>query len=402
MTDRYEILPVEKLTSLPAALSGEAGTNRSLAQQPKIAASNDLEAIRAWYNRFSDKRNTYESYRREGERLLHWAILQRQKALSSLTHEDFQAYEEFLKNPEPTDLWVSTTKFPRSHPGWRPFFKPASAPTGGLDAKSVAQAMGILNNLMNWLVEAQYLAGNPLTLNRKKRSKKVRRLTRFLDTDQWSAVLRYVETMPRESDREIEHYERTRWLTHLFYLAGMRISEVVENTMGCFQRFRTSKGEYIWNLVITGKGDKERAIPVGPDLLQALTRYRASLGLPPFPSAGENTPLVISLRNKDRREGIQRQALDKVVGAFFEGTAAMLEQSEDENERNSAMILRAASAHWIRHSAGSHMANAGVQLTRVRDFLGHENIQTTSIYLHTEDEAFHDEVSRLHRLPAQG
>lgn len=395
MSDRHEILPVEKLTTLPAALSGVAGTNRSLAQQPKIAASNDLEAIRAWYNRFKDKKNTYESYRREGERLLHWAILQRRKALSSLTHEDFQLYEEFLKDPQPADVWISKTKFSREHPGWRPFYKP-------LEPRSIAQGMGIINNLMSWLVEAQYLAGNPLTLNRKKRSKKVKRLTRFLDTVQWDAVLRYVETMPRESDRDIEHYERTRWLTRLFYLAGMRISEVADNTMGCFQRFRDSKGAYRWTLVITGKGDKERAIPVGDDLLQALQRYRTSLGLPPFPSAGETTPLVLSLRNKQLREGIQRQALDSVVSKFFEGTAAMLEQSEDEHERNSAMVLRFASAHWIRHSAGSHMANAGVQLTRVRDFLGHENIQTTSIYLHTEDEAFHDEVSKLHRLPTQG
>jgi site-specific recombinase XerD len=391
---QHAIVPIERLT-LPVTLDGTQGSNRAMSRQPKIAASNDLEAIMAWYGRFRDKKNTFESYRREGERLLLWSIKTLGKPLSSLSHEDFQHYEEFLKNPTPEDVWIAKTKHHRENPEWRPFFGP-------LTTSSIRHTMGVINNLMSWLVEAQYLAGNPLTLQRKKRGKKnPTRLTRFLYTDQWEAVLRYVETMPRESDRDIEHYERSRWISRLFYLAGMRISEVAENSMGCFQRFRDSKGVYRWNLVITGKGDKERAIPVGEDLLEALTRYRRSVGLPAFPTAGEATPLVVSLRNKEMREGIKRQALDKSIKSIFEGTADMLELSEDEHERNSGMILRYASAHWIRHSAGSHMANAGVQLTRVRDFLGHDNIQTTSIYLHTENEEFHDEVSRLHRLPGQ-
>lgn len=58
--------------------------------------------------------------------------------------------------------------------------------------------------------------------------------------------------------------------------------------------------------------------------------------------------------------------------------------------------LRAASAHWLRHTAGSNLAN-GIELHHVRDTLGH-SLSTTSIYVHGEDDARHAAVSEAHRL----
>ncbi|WP_368669323.1 tyrosine-type recombinase/integrase [Mycetohabitans sp. B8] len=46
-----------------------------------------------------------------------------------------------------------------------------------------------------------------------------------------------------------------------------------------------------------------------------------------------------------------------------------------------------ASAHWLRHTAGSHQADAGLDLRTVRDNLGHVSQNTTSLYLHEEEEA---------------
>jgi integrase len=51
-----------------------------------------------------------------------------------------------------------------------------------------------------------------------------------------------------------------------------------------------------------------------------------------------------------------------------------------------AMRLEQASAHWLRHTAGSHMANNAVDLRHVRDNLGHESLSTTSGYLHSSDD----------------
>lgn len=381
---------IDELT-VPEELSGQFGTNRVAGT--KIAATDDLAAVRAWYERFKDSPRTLDAYRREAERLILWCLVDAKKPLSSLTHEDFLRYQEFLTNPKPEALWIGKTKLPRTHNGWKPFYKP-------LDARSVTHAMGIINNLMSWLVNASYLAANPLSLRRKtKQASQKKRLTRYLDVAQLDTVLSAIDRLPTGSEKEQLIYERTRWVFRLFYLAGLRISEVCSNAMGGFQRIRDSKGVIRWNLIVIGKGNKERAIPVGSALLEALMRYRQSVGLTPLPSPDETTPLVLSSKNRHLLQPIGRQALDKIVKAAFDAAVQMLESSASEEDRNSAMVLRFASAHWIRHSAGSHMADAGTDLRYIRDFLGHENIQTTSIYLHANDEERHEQITQLHQLP---
>lgn len=60
--------------------------------------------------------------------------------------------------------------------------------------------------------------------------------------------------------------------------------------------------------------------------------------------------------------------------------------------------LRAASSHWLRHTAGSSLVNDGINLTHVRDTLGHSNLSTTSIYVHGEDDARHAAISGAHQM----
>ncbi|MFC6970701.1 tyrosine-type recombinase/integrase, partial [Paraburkholderia dipogonis] len=57
-----------------------------------------------------------------------------------------------------------------------------------------------------------------------------------------------------------------------------------------------------------------------------------------------------------------------------------------------------ASAHWLRHSAASHMANQQVDLRLVRDNLGHASLTTTSQYLHVDDDRRHRETDEKHRI----
>ncbi|XYJ92163.1 hypothetical protein AEMCBJ_32045 (plasmid) [Cupriavidus necator] len=74
---------------------------------------------------------TLQTYRREVERLILWAVLQLGKPLSSLTHEDLLAYGRFLADPQPAARWVLTgsKKLARTHPDWRPFAGPLRATT---------------------------------------------------------------------------------------------------------------------------------------------------------------------------------------------------------------------------------------------------------------------------------
>jgi integrase/recombinase XerD len=60
-----------------------------------------------------------------------------------------------------------------------------------------------------------------------------------------------------------------------------------------------------------------------------------------------------------------------------------------------ASVLKRVSTHWMRHTAGSHQSNH-MDVKIVRDNLGHSNVATTSIYVHTEDDVRHDAAAGHH------
>ncbi len=83
------VQPLEAL-ALPECLDGRNGTNRGAPETAQLAARHDLDAVRAWLSNYADTQTTFDTYRKEAERLMLWAIVQRGKPLSSLTHEDLQ------------------------------------------------------------------------------------------------------------------------------------------------------------------------------------------------------------------------------------------------------------------------------------------------------------------------
>lgn len=198
--------PIDALT-IPPDLDGSDGKNRAKNGLAQIAASNDLDAIRAWLSRFVDTKTTFDNYRKEAERLLLWSVLQMGKPLSSLTHEDVLVYQYFLADPQPSARWTASggRKHPRNDARWRPFYGP-------LSVSSQRQAMVILNVMFAWLVQAGYLAGNPLSLARQRARHVKPRITRYLSPELWFEVKTYIQGMPNGTDREREHYSRVRWL----------------------------------------------------------------------------------------------------------------------------------------------------------------------------------------------
>lgn len=392
MTDLVRIpaiAPIE-LVRLPGDLDGQVGANRAVGVRSQIVAQNDIDAIKAWLARFADTLTTFTSYRKEAERLLLWSVIELGKPLSSLTHEDLLVYQRFLADPQPAERWIMTAgrKWSRFEPDWRPF-------AGPLALTSQRQTIVILNTLFSWLVNAGYLAGNPLSLSRQRQRKAKPRITRFLDEELWREVKASIESMPRETSREREHFFRVRWLFSLLYICGLRISEVVENAMGGFFCRRDKDGEERWWLEVTGKGDKTRIVPATNELMVELSRYRRENGLRPFPFPGEPTPLLLPIGGKQR--SLTRSAVHLIVKEVFAQASERIRQRGPDFQRL-ALLLEGASAHWLRHTAGSTMAGSDMDLRHVRDNLGHESISTTSKYLHSEDDQRHKETEAKHRL----
>lgn len=391
-TNYSPLLVIESIESIRLApdLDGRNGTNRASGNRPQVAANTDVDAIRAWLARFIDTKTTFDNYRKEAERLLLWSTVAMHKPISSLTHEDLLVYQHFLADPQPALRWVMPRgrKVARSHPDWRPF-------AGPLSASSQRQSIIILNTMFSWLVNAGYLAGNPLSLSRQRTRKAKPRITRYLDEDLWREVKQTVDLMPKETDREREHYFRMRWLFSLLYLCGLRISEVVGNAMGGFFCRRDKDGEERWWLEITGKGDKTRIVPATNELMVELARYRKEKGFAPLPLPDENIPLLLPIGV--RQDPMSRGALHAIVKKVFENTAFRLRQRGEQYDAVADRVEQ-ASSHWLRHTAGSHMANSDVDLRHVRDNLGHESISTTSNYLHSSDDARHRETEMRHKI----
>lgn len=369
-------------------LDGHRGRNRA-ASPGQLSAVDDRSAVLAWLARYADTPATLASYRKEVERLLLWCTLQHGVALSDLTHEDLLVYQRFLADPQPTERWVmaSGQKPGRNSPLWRPF-------AGPLGASSQRQALSIMNAMFSWLVEAGYLAGNPLALSRRKRRMAAPRVSRFLPVEHWAVVKATIEAMPVVSDREKLHASRCRWLFSLLYIGGLRVSEICGTTMGGFFSRRSTDTRERWWLEITGKGDKTRLVPATGELMTELMRYRKAQGLSMLPLEGESTSLVVPLIGPNKP--MARSAIHEVVKAVFRESAASLRQRGSEFEA-AAVHIEQASTHWMRHTAGSHLSEKA-DLKVVRDNLGHANISTTSVYLHSEDDARHDATSAGHSV----
>jgi len=383
------VAPVESL-AVPEMLDGRLGTNRGLAEHAQLAADNDLDAIRAWLANYAGTRTTFDNYRKEAERLLLWSLAQLGKPLSSLTHEDLLVFKAFMSDPQPAARWISANggKYPRGDERWRPF-------NGPLSPASQRQAMVILNAMFTWLVSAGYLRGNPMALLRQRSRGASSRVTRYLSISLWDEVKSFVEQLPQETEQQRSHYARCRWLTTLFYLQGMRISEVAHGQMGNFYRRLGPDGRDQWWLETLGKGNKQRIVPVSGELIQELRAYRVANNLPDLPGRSEETPLVVPHKGKMRC--LSRSAIHDAIKAIFAGAALWL-RAKGSEYFDRADELERASAHWLRHTAGSHQADGGVDLRTIRDNLGHVSLNTTSLYLHTEDDERHKETVNHHRM----
>lgn len=370
-------VPLDQLT-VPVPLDGRCGVNRAPGGLGKlIEADTDLAAINAWLAEFDHSLQTQRNYRKEAERLLLWSLLERGKPLSSLMREDLQAYEAFLADPQPRARWCGS-RVPRYSERWRPF-------EGPLSASSQRQALVIINALFTHLVNAGYLLGNPLALMRRRRSAPVSQsqsIERFLEHELWQAVVEYIEQLPKTAARQVQHYERLRFLFALLYLLGPRVSEVASHTMGSFVEIR---GRWWWK--VRGKGRREERVPVNSDMLEALCRYRQFHGLPPLPNPSETTPLLLSLKG---RGGISDNMIYRLVKEVVTKAAETLEATEPHR----AAKLRQASPHWLRHTFVTHQADAGVELRHLNKSARHRKLETTAIYLHAEDTAWHEAMAK--------
>jgi site-specific recombinase XerD len=375
-----EVVPWESI-KLPHEVDGSAGTFRAPAATCTLDASNDYEAVRTWLA-LHESPATKRTYRREAERLILWAIVERGRALSSLTTEDAIAYRAFLRHPSPRGRWVGPVRA-RTSPDWRPF-------NGSLSARSVAHALSILGALFRWLIEQRYVLANPFAGVKVRDATGINVLdaSHAFSEGEWALVRTIadgLEWSPEGSPRwSAPAAQRLRFLLDFGYATGLRASELVGATLGHVET--DVRGDH-W-LRVTGKGKKRGSVALPPLAWDALARYLAERRLPVLPVRWNPQTSVIASLEADSDVAISSTRLWMVMRRFFLLAAVAIEA----DHAPLAGKLRRASPHWMRHTHATQALGRGAELTTVRDNLRHASVSTTSIYLHS------DEVKRARQM----
>lgn len=341
---------------------------------------------------------TFNSYRREVERLLQWNALIANKSLKQLKREDIESFVRFCQKPPKS--WIGTKKAPRfiekkglriPNPEWRPFIATASkaAHCKGKNADTknfelshgtVKELFAILSSFYNYLLQEEYVYTNPVALIRQKSKfirkqqgqTKIRRLSEL----QWQYVVTTANDLARNNPNI---HQRTLFVMSALYSMYLRISELAASnrwipTMNHFQRDNDGN----WWFTTVGKGNKQRQIAVSNAMLAALKNWRKHLGLSLLPSPADNSPLLPKIKGKGPITNATY--IRKIVQLYFDKATEALRKDKETEEAESLME---ATVHWLRHTGISDDVKRRPR-EHVRDDAGHSSSATTDKYIDVE------------------
>lgn len=368
---------------------------------PRTECQNDFNYALNFLKSYTGSLGTFNSYRRETERLIQWTWKVKQTTLTTLRRVDIEDYIRFCQNPPKS--WISLKKVPRfiakdgqriPNPEWRPFVvtlsksahkngQAASVELFSLSQGAVQEIFAILSTLFNFLIAEEYLVSNPVALIRQK-SKFIRKRQhsspiRRLSTVQWEAVLHASELLVQDSP---EKHERTRFMLSLLFGMYLRISELAasERWIPSMNDFAKDNNGHWWFTTV-GKGNKERQIAVSDAMLASLSRWRLFLGLTPLPSSADNSPLLPKIRGNGPMS--DTAPIRRIIQVCFDLAGTDLRRRGLNEEADN---LAAATVHWLRHTGISEDVKIRPR-EHVRDDAGHSSSATTDRYIDIEKQA---------------
>jgi integrase/recombinase XerD len=234
--------------------------------------------------------------------------------------------------------------------------------TSGLSPRSTARAVASVRGLYRFLVLDRRLESSPADDLRAPRAWPA--LPRFLSLDE---VDRLIAAPDVSGPRGL----RDRAMIELLYATGLRVSELV----GLRAADLNLDAGY---LTCTGKGDKQRLVPIGDQAVVWVRRYVRD-GRPALLKRRTAARLFVNARGG----GLSRVGFWKLLRAH--GARAGLP--------------RGLSPHVLRHSFATHLLDRGADLRAIQMMLGHADLSTTQIYTHVLDARMRAVYERFHPRP---
>ena len=230
----------------------------------------------------------------------------------------------------------------------------------GRSPRSVARAVACYRGFYRFLVVSGRRPDNPANDLRAPRAWKT--LPKFLSTDD-------VDKLLQAPDISHPRGIRDRALIELLYATGLRVSELVNLRQ---QDLNLESGY----LTTTGKGRKQRLVPVGDEAAAWLTRYVRE-ARPALLKKRAATKLFVNARGGS---GLSRVGFWKILKDYGK----------------QAGVRGSLSPHVLRHSFATHLLERGADLRAIQMMLGHSDLSTTQIYTHVLEARLRSVYDKFH------
>ena len=244
----------------------------------------------------------------------------------------------------------------------------------GFAATSVARRLSAIRQLYRFLSAEGHRRDDPAAiLEGPKRGRTVPRILSIAQVDALLAAARRAGEAAGLSALERLRAARMTCLIEVLYATGLRVSELVSLPASAAEREARM-------LVVRGKGDKERLVPLNENAKQAMRDYLA-LRAAASPQAGPGSKWLFPSFGESGHLTRQHFARDLKALAAAAGLSA-----------------EAVSPPVLRHAFATHLLHNGADLRVVQTLLGHADISTTQIYTHVLEERLKSLVRDLHPL----
>ncbi|WP_417491045.1 site-specific tyrosine recombinase XerD [Maricaulis sp.] len=250
----------------------------------------------------------------------------------------------------------------------------AGIESDGLSAATAARRLSAMKRFYRFLLSEGRRSDDPCTpLHGPKQGRSLPKILSEADVD---ALFAATAGLPGPSGL------RTRALLEILYAGGLRVTELVSLPLSAFIQSERC-------IFVTGKGGRERLVPLTASALEAMAAYREvrAAHLPPARSGAQKAQRFLFPSRTAKSGHLTRERFAQILQEV--ALAAGLDPAR-------------VSPHVLRHAFATHLLARGADLRSVQLLLGHADVSTTQIYTHVLDERLKSLVETAHPLARPG
>jgi len=247
----------------------------------------------------------------------------------------------------------------------------------GFKSSSVARRLSAMRHLFRFLLNERIRSEDPAAiLSGPKRGRGLPKVLSIADVDRMLTRAKELTEAENASPQQRLRAMRLYCLLEVLYATGLRVSELVALPLSASRRDARM-------IVVRGKGNKERLVPLNEASRQAMADYLAAMQ---------------ALRPEKKKNDAASKWLFPSFGESGHLTRQHFARDLKELAAASGLAPRLVSPHVLRHAFASHLLHNGADLRIVQTLLGHTDISTTQIYTHVVEERLKSLVRDLHPL----